>query len=189
MWLIWCFLPIPILSIILGFKYKKRGLKCTKNIVGGFIIAFFMFIYGSFCLFPSFSEDYNKIYEYKDIINAQLPSNGYLEIIKWNVTSDSDITEYTSINAYYDNEDTSNFEKSIENNSNWILSNEVKSELKVLIPNFYRYDKKVYYSIYNKTTNEYNRLPSESGKYEIYSMSYYIATKTLEISKFKYDYK
>lgn len=30
MWAFWCWLPIPILSIILGFKYKKVGLKCTK---------------------------------------------------------------------------------------------------------------------------------------------------------------
>lgn len=46
MWAFWCWLPIPILSIILGFKYKKVGLKCTKNIVGGFIIGFLLLVYG-----------------------------------------------------------------------------------------------------------------------------------------------
>lgn len=61
MWAFWCWLPIPILSIILGFKYKKVGLKCTKNIVGGFIIGFLLLVYGSFSLFPTFSQDYNKI--------------------------------------------------------------------------------------------------------------------------------
>ena len=72
----------------------------------------------------------NRLYPYP-VYSSSLNHN--LSI--YYASADSDITEYTSINAYYDNEDTSNFEKSIENNSNWILSNEVKSELKVLIPN------------------------------------------------------
>lgn len=29
-WVFWFWLPIPILSIILGFKYKSHGFKCTK---------------------------------------------------------------------------------------------------------------------------------------------------------------
>ena len=74
-WVFWCWLPIPVLSIILGFKYKNAGFKCTKNIVGGFIIGFLMLIYGSFCLMPTFEQDYNKIDAYKNYIDAPLPNN------------------------------------------------------------------------------------------------------------------
>ena len=67
-WIFWCWLPIPITSIVLGYKYKNKGINCTKNIVGGFIIVFLLLIYGSFCLMPTFNEDYSKINDYIYII-------------------------------------------------------------------------------------------------------------------------
>ncbi len=188
-WVFWLWLPIPILSIILGFKYKNAGFKCTKNIVGGFIIAFLLLIYGSFCLFPTFSQDYSKIDAYKNIIDANLPDNGELEIQNWENYFDDDKSNYTKIDVYYDKEDVSSLVSSIENNSNWILSKEIKSELKILIPSLLRADEDAYFSIYNKTTDEYNAIPKTSGNYEIYAMKYDKSDKQLEIHKFTYLYK
>ena len=51
-WITWLFLPIPIASIILGYKYKKRGIRCTKNIVAGFIVGALLLIYGLFYVIP-----------------------------------------------------------------------------------------------------------------------------------------
>lgn len=188
-WVFWCWLPIPVLSIILGFKYKNAGFKCTKNIVGGFIIGFLMLIYGSFCLMPTFEQDYNKIDAYKNYIDAPLPNNGELEIQNWGTYFDEDKTNYTIINVYYDKEDVNDLVNSIENSNNWILSKEIKSELKILIPSQLKSDFDAYYSIYNKTTNEYNTLPTIAGNYEIYAMKYDKSDKHLEIHKFDYNYK
>lgn len=188
MWIFWCWLPIPILSIILGFKYKNDGFKCTKNIVAGFIIGFLLLIYGFFYMFPTFSEDYNKINQYKKIIAAKLPSNGTLEIQDWGTYFDKDKTKYTIINAYYDKEDVTKLVESIETSANWILSTEIKSELKIFIPSQLRSDDDAYYSIYNNTTNQYNILPDISGDYEIYAMKYDKSDKHLEIHKFKISY-
>ena len=188
-WVFWCWLPIPVLSIILGFKYKNAGFKCTKNIVGGFIIGFLMLIYGSFCLMPTFEQDYNKIDAYKNYIDAPLPNNGELEIQNWGTYFDEDKTNYTIINVYYDKEDVNYLVNSIENSNNWILSKEIKSELKILIPSQLKSDFDSYYSIYNKTTNEYNTLPTIAGNYEIYAMKYDKSDKHLEIHKFDYNYK
>ena len=77
----------------------------------------------------------------------------------------------------------------IENSNNWILSKEIKSELKILIPSQLKSDFDSYYSIYNKTTNEYNTLPTIAGNYEIYAMKYDKSDKHLEIHKFDYKYK
>lgn len=189
LWVLWCWLPIPILSIILGFKYKNTECKCTKNIVCGFIVGFILLIYGSFCLFPTFSQDYSKINNYKDIINAKLPNNGELEIHNLDTYFDEDKTEYTIINAYYDKADVSNLVNSIENSNTWILSKEIKSELKIFISFQLYSDHDAYYSIYNKTTNQYNTLPETPGNYEIYTMKYDKSDKHLEIHKFKYSYK
>lgn len=188
-WVIWCWLPLPLLSIIFGFKYKNAGFKCTKNIVGGFIIGFLLLVYGSFCLFPTFSQDYSKIDTYRNIIDAQLPDNGELEIQDWGTYFDQDKTNYTIINAYYDKEDVRNLVSSIENSSNWLLSKDIKSELKILVPSQLKADDDAYYSLYNMTTKEYNTLPEISGDYEIYAMKYDKSDKHLEIHKFNYEYK
>ena len=188
-WVFWCFLPIPILSIILGFKYKRAGFKCTKNIVGGFIIAFLLIVYGAFCLMPTFSVDYDEIDKYRDIVDAELPSNGELEIQDWDTYFDEDKTEYSIIYAYYNKENVNDLVSSIENSNNWILSKDIKSVLRIFIPSTLYSDADAYYSIYNKTTGQYNSLPEVAGDYEIYAMKYDISDKHLEIHKFKYSYK
>jgi hypothetical protein len=87
-----------------------------------------------------------------------------------------------------DKEDVSILENSIEESNNWILSTKLKSELKILLPTQFRSSDNVYYSIYNKTTNEYNTIPNESREYEIYSMYYDKSLKQLSIHKYKYNF-
>lgn len=187
-WIFWCWLPIPITSIVLGYKYKNKGINCTKNIVGGFIIVFLLLIYGSFCLMPTFNEDYSKINDYKNYIDANIPSSGELEIQYWGNYFDDDKKEYSIINVYYDKEDVSDLVSSIENSKNWILSTKIKSELKILLPSQFRAKEDLYYSVYNKTINEYNTIPNESGVYEIYAMRYDKTKKELTIHKYKLMY-
>lgn len=187
-WIFWCWLPIPITSIVLGYKYKNKGINCTKNIVGGFIIVFLLLIYGSFCLMPTFNEDYSKINDYKNYIDANIPSSGELEIHYLGNYFDDDKKEYSIINVYYDKEDVSDLVSSIENSKNWILSTKIKSELKILLPSQFRAKEDLYYSVYNKTINEYNTIPNESGVYEIYAMRYDKTKKELTIHKYKLMY-
>ena len=71
---------------------------------------------------------------------------------------------------------------------NWILSTKMKSELKILLPSEFSAKEDLYYSVYNKTTNEYNAIPNESGVYEIYAMRYDKTKKELTIHKYKFMY-
>ncbi len=48
MWVFFLMTPIPTASIILGFVLKSKGYKYKKNIIVGFIMTFFLCIYGSF---------------------------------------------------------------------------------------------------------------------------------------------
>ena len=48
MWLFFLLTPIPIASIIFGFVLKSKGYKYKKNIIVGFVMTFFLCIYGSF---------------------------------------------------------------------------------------------------------------------------------------------
>ncbi len=47
-WVYWCFLPIPISSVVLGYKFQREGFKCKKNIIAGYIIGFILAIFGSY---------------------------------------------------------------------------------------------------------------------------------------------
>lgn len=187
-WVFWCLLPIPILSIILGYKYKKEGFKCKKNIVAGYILGVLLIIYGSFCMFPTNEQDYTKINDYKEIVNLELPDSGVLEIIDWDSHPNRNMTEYTTINAYYAQVDVTKLVESIGNNPNWILSKEFRTDMNVFLTSSLVPDDDAYFSIYNKTTNEYNVLPEKSGEYEVYAMKYDKSDKKLQIDKFKISY-
>ena len=183
-WVFWCWLPIPIISIVLGFKYQNRGLKCKKNIISGFIIAFLLLALGTFSLNNTLEKDYSRIDPYRKYIDADLPDHGELEILEWGRYFDDDKTEYVVIDVYYGKEDVRDLEGSIKNSSNWVPSASFRSEIKVLIPSTFKADQDVYYSVYNKTTGEYNTLPSSTGTYEIYSMRYDLSDKQLEIHSY-----
>lgn len=47
----------------------------------------------------------------------------------------------------------------------------------------------VYYSIYNKTMDQYNMMPEVPGNYEIYAMRYDNSIKQLEIHQYMFLYK
>ena len=78
-------------------------------------ITILLILYGSFCLISSSdSKDYSKINPYKKIINAPLPSNGRLELFKWDYNSDHNKTNYKTIYINYFNEDTRKLEDNIK---------------------------------------------------------------------------
>ena len=189
-WIFWLWLPIPISSIVLGYKYKKLGLKCKKNIVAGYIIGILLLIYGSFWLImPSYNDDYSEIDKYKSIINITLPKNGKLEKIKWDYVSEADKTNYQSIYVYYNKENELKLEKEIKNNEFWISSNNIKSELKLLLYTSTATKQFSYFLFYNYTLDEYNTLPKEPGNYEFCVMMYSSSLNLLQIDTFKYTYK
>lgn len=188
MWIFWCFLPIPILSILLGIKYYKLEIACKKNIVVGVIICILFLFFGSLSLIPIHQVDYKYIDTYKNILGLKIPKTGEIVIENWDTCS-VDKTECTTINIHYSNENVHELEKSIENNPNWFLSTKMQLPLKLLIPLTFYKDENTYFSIYNKTTNEYNTLPEEIKTYEIYAMKYDKTKKNLVIQKYKYLFK
>lgn len=193
MWVFFLWLPMPILSIILGFKFNKKEFHCTRNIVAGFVIGALLLIVGSMSSIPSLSEDYNKIDEYRNIMDVDIPNDGELAIYDPAACFDEEKKECTRLEVYYSdikNNELESLVSSIESNNNWFLSKEIKSKLKIFISHFsYVSNEDVYFSIYNKTTDEYNELPKVPGVYEIYVMRYDKSIKYLEINKFKYTYK
>lgn len=109
-WVFWLWLPIPIISIILGFKYEKNGFKCTKNIIGGFIVGILLLVFGSFTfIMPSPKINYNKINNYKEILNVDFPKKGILIQENSESAFDDDKINVVVTQAFYD--DTTDLKK------------------------------------------------------------------------------
>ena len=189
MWVLWCFLPIPILSIILGFRYRSKGVKCTKNIVAGFIIGLLLLVYGAFCFFPVESNDYSEIYEYSNIVGAELPKNGEFGIHHIDDLFYDDKRNYTNITVDYSKEDDTSLVRDIKNSNHWFVSDIIQSKLKIFIPFEFGHGDNIYYSIYNKTLQQYNELPEVPGEYEIYAMFYDTSNHYMKIHSFTYLYR
>ena len=183
-WIFLCWLPIPIISFILGFIYTNKGLKCYLNMIAGLLVGIVMFAYGSLGTFGKPTYDYSRINEYRSFIDAKLPSNGKIEISNAIKLNDVDKNNFFMLEANYENQDVSELENSIKNSKNWILGKDIDSELKKLIPSNLTIEENAYYSIYNKSTHEYNKSLSESGNYEMCVMKYNVLSKTLELWNF-----
>ena len=163
-------------------------MKCTKNIVTGIIAIFILLILSSFpLLFPG--QDYNLIDSYRDIIDVKLPNNGDLNVLNFEKSPDNDKINYTFINVYYSKNETNILEGNIKKSEKWIKYKNLTPKQKVLIPSICEINSSSYFLFYNKTINEYNKLPDNIGIYEMYVVKYDTLMKNLEIHKFKYLYK
>lgn len=185
-WIYLLFMIIPLISIILGIKYKDKGYKCTKNIVGGLIIAFLLVTQAFPVRFSPFARNYSKINDYKEILNIEVPKKGMLEIIDFGNVDDSELDSYRRVNVYYDK--NVNLEDTLKSSKTWKLSTKISPELKELMPKNMTQEKSSYISIYNGTTKEYNNLPKEKGIHQIYVMKYFLDDKTLEIYQYNYNH-
>lgn len=185
MWMMWLWLPIPILSIILGFKYRKMKIKCQKNIISGFIIAFLLLLFGAFTfIFPT--EDYQKILKIENIINIDLPNEGIYTITKWN---DESLKCNILHEVYF--EDKGYLEKELKKSNTWILKDNITSNLETFISPLLvcKENEKCYYSIYFEELKEYNIIPDKKETYHIYAMMYNQENNSLKISEYDYEYR
>lgn len=185
-------LPLPLLSLILGIIYSKKGLKCIKNIVIGAIMTFILLIISSSSLLydSTIDKNYYDINTYENIIGIELPKKIDYYSIKWD---ESYLQDLVSSSAKFTDKDESNrFYQDIQNSENWIKKDDIGTTMSIFVPNSLICTSKkyeCYYSIYNEELNSYNILPSESGKYHIKSMIYDPDRDTLRIEDFIYDYK
>lgn len=193
MWVFYLFLPIPILSIILGIKYKKVGYKCTKNIVAGFIIGFLLTVYGSFPFIfeNSYIEDYSLVNEVEEKINFELPDNGEIKTINWDESAMGAIKIIsTSYIEFSDNDEIEKFVSDIKNSDKWLNKNNTNTYFEMLKPDTVMtgFDGESYDLIYIEDLNTYNTLPTESGIYKVYCLTYDVDNNQMEINYYTFEF-
>ena len=81
MWIFLVFIPLPLASAILGIVFIKKGYKCKKNIVAGFIMCALLAVYGcfTFAFRDTVGHDFdNYTAALEATVNINLPDNGYV---------------------------------------------------------------------------------------------------------------
>lgn len=191
-WVVLFYLPIPIISTILGFIYNSRGHDCLRNIIAGFIVFFCILGFGvtSFRLenlLLEYERDISFLNNYKDVLGVELPKKGKVMFIDNTTCGDTEGQYYSCDSIIAQIEDYEKFEKSLFSNKNWIKGEEVPEEFRVFAIGG-EFDKN-YHSIYNETLDQYNMFPKEKGKYKLYIMSYNYESSVLNISVNDYEVK
>lgn len=199
-WIIWIWLIIPVLSIILGVKYKKEGFKTTKNIVAGVIVTIlyfaFVFMYAMFLFFDYLPKDnqidITEINKYQDIIDIEIPSSdaSKTKTDYKDFYFNGNMSSVIENNIYFAGYEKgfNSFEKQMDESNKWIIGEDLSS-IFAIFTNVGQINEETYYMFYNETLDEYNTLPKESGNYHIYSITYDKEEKLLKIIDSMYEFK
>ena len=170
-WIMWLFVPVGILSILIGIKLKKNNQKYKKNLIIAFVCVPLLLIFGSYRFLFNDTvsyDDIDTIYAVEETINLNLPNEIKVATTKF----DSPTESYNEIRAkIINNESKVNFEQEIETNPLW--QNELGTKIKSLWPTMPQYEVEFYdyFIFYNITTGEYNTYPTD-GIYECVLIAY-----------------
>ncbi len=165
-WVMLLFVPIGILSILIGFKLKNSKQKYKKNFIISSICLPLLIIFGSyrFVFNSAVSYDVNEVSTIEEKINFEIPDDIKVATNKLDLYN---ISYLKIINS----ESKDVFEQEIGNNQLW--QKELKPEIKSLLPLDIQYESEVfeYFVFFNITNNEYNISPL-SGQYECIFIAY-----------------
>ena len=165
-WVMLLFIPIGILSIVIGFKLKNSTQKYKKNFIISFICLPLLIIFGSYrFIFNSVvSYDVNEVSIIEEKINFEIPRDIKVATNKLDLY---DIIYLKILNS----ESKDMFEQEVENNKLW--QKELQPEIKSLLPLNIQYESEIfeYFVFFNITSNEYN-IPPLSGQYECIFIAY-----------------
>ena len=165
-WVMLLFIPIGILSILIGFKLKTNKQKYKKNFIVSFICLPLLVIFGSYrFIFNSVvSYDVNEVAIIEDKIKFEIPNDIKVATIKLDLYN---ISYVKIINS----ESKEVFEQRIRNNQLW--QEELDPEIKSLLPLHIQYESEFfeYFLFFNITSDEYNMFPP-SGQYRCIYIAY-----------------
>lgn len=183
MWAFWLYLPVPVISLILGIIFKNKGYECQRNIIVGLIMSIVLFMYGTLSTFHE-KITYEEIEQYNQIIGFNIPDNGKYYKSIWDTNYEGSTNTYAIIK---DNNDEVN--EYIVNSDKWLKGNSAK-KLRDIFPSSsldtLQVDKDCYYLVYDSDLEVYNEIPTDQNEHNLIYAKYYPENATLEIINYKY---
>lgn len=194
--LILVFLPLPILSVILGVVLRKKGIRWKRNVIFGSIIAAIL----------AFSAGINFLSGLIDRLDFSRPGDtAYLEQVEDTLSIDfpelESISDYEHSSGGYSpmngqerhicygwvsEADMPQFAQQIESDNRWLTR--LPTVLRGLLPpGIYLYaGERVL--LYNMDTGEYNAVPGQPGTYRFLCVQYDPESGSLDIYEYEIEY-
>jgi len=190
MWVFLLFLPIPITSIAFGIYLKKKGYKYKGNVIVGFIMAVFLCLYGSFTFVFSdiYSHSDEPILNAEQMLNIDIPTHSRINTRDWTKGTQYVLRGYiySTSDIYFDDTAVEEFEKNLSSNTKWL--SDIPNDMIGIISYLYEIQTNDYCIIYNKTTKEFNKLPSENGTYMFINVLYNAKNNTMKLIEYEIEY-
>lgn len=165
-WIMLLFIPIGVLSILIGLKLKKDKQEYKKNIIVAVIVLPLLAIFGSYRFIDSsISYDTDNIITIENKMNIELPREIKIATSK----RDSYDISYVKIT---DDKSKEKFEQEIKNNQLW--EDELDFYIKSVLPYEIQIqsDNFEYFIFYNVTTGQYNDSNFAKGNYKVMFIAY-----------------
>lgn len=189
-WVLFLFIPIPISSIVFGYYLMNKGYKYKKNIIAGFIMAPLLFIYGSFsfAFWNVYSHSDEPILNAEQMMDIDIPTHSSINTRDWSNEEQSSHRGYIhyASDIYFEDEVADEFEEDLPNDPKWIT--QIPNDMVGITSYFCDSQTSDYYLIYNKDTNEFNKLPSESGTYVFINILYDAENNSMQLIEYKIEY-
>lgn len=165
-WLMILFIPVGILSILIGLQLKKNKQKYKKNLIVAFISLPLLIIFGSYRFIDSnISYNTDNIITIENKVNIELPREIKIATSK----RDSYDISYVKIT---DDKSKEKFEQEIKNSQLWedkldfYIKSVLPYEIQIQSDNF------EYFIFYNVTTGQYNDSNFAKGNYKVMFIAY-----------------
>ncbi len=185
----WLWLPLPILSTIIGYRSKNKNKKAKNNIISGYIISILLIFFGSFCItMPTKRINYNKIKKYEDVFMVDFPRKGDYIQQKYETYFDSDKKNVIVTEGFFKNvTELKDLEQEILKNEKWIPLKNISDELKFLVPYqmLNRECNNCYIIIYNESNKKYNTFTNQNKNNKVHVALYDIEKKQIEINTYE----
>jgi transcriptional regulator with XRE-family HTH domain len=190
MWVFYLFLPIPVGSILLGFRLKRKGYRYHLNVITGFIMAGLLCLYGSFSFMFAgvYSHGEEPILRVEQMLGIDVPSHIRINTQDWTQGTQNVKRGYMiSTSDIFFSEDVAEvFERDLAGDERWMAA--VPSEMVGIMPYMYAANVGDYCILYNVASGELNRLPDESGTYRFICVMYDEGTNSMVLAEYELAY-
>lgn len=199
-WVALLFLPISILSVVLGLRYynrleknyslTKRNIIKNNIVCGSMMIIFYIFCICYSVIYSTKDNEISSDYNYyltnlEEKINFEFPNNSSIKHSNSiEELSNNQILISTSTIKFNNNEEIKDLEKKIKNSSLWIKEDTIILQKLAPIDYINMYNLNNYYLIYIEEFDTFNTAPSQSGVYKTFCFIYNIKQNKLKIYEY-----
>lgn len=180
LYILYFFIPFPLLSILVGMKAKKIGIRGRGCIILGVIFTFILGIYGSFALLfnASISHNKNHLLEYSNQTGIEIPYDGYFTYVDMSMGSRTEETTLYAVMTLTNETEIMEFESALSNNPIW------QNGINYNYMDFYNLTKVSeyeYFALYDCQTNQFVTGDLSVGDHHLICVAYDYEEKVVMI--------